>query len=434
LDPWVSALIGFAGLLFLIGLGWPIAFAMLVTGALGSLSVLGWRATLATIGQTVSMTAVSYDLSVVPMFILMGALIVRSGEAMRLYQSCYRFLGHLRGGLAMATIAACAGFSALCGSSLATAAAMGRVSMPEMRRYGYADSLAAGSIAAGGTLGILIPPSVLMVLYGIQTGTDIGKLFIAGIVPGILGATLYIITVGIVTAFRPQDGPPGERFAWREKWRGLRGIVPTVGLFALVIGGIYGGWFTPTEAAGVGAFGALLIALLSGNLRLGTLLESLLETARVTANLFFMLIGAFVFSNFLNVTGLPNVLRDLVLAWGVSPLGVILVITAIYVVLGTFMEELSMVLLTIPIFFPVVTSLGYDPIWFGIYVVFITQLGMISPPVGINLFVIKSLFRDIPMRTVFYGVMPFVAMDLFRLALLIAFPALALFLPRLAAD
>jgi C4-dicarboxylate transporter, DctM subunit len=432
LDPWISALAGFACLLFLIGLGWPIAFAMLVTGALGSLSVLGWRATLATIGQTVSMTAVSYDLSVVPMFILMGALIVRSGEAMRLYRSCYRFLGALRGGLAMATIAGCAGFSALCGSSLATAAAMGRVAMPEMRRYGYADSRAAGAIAAGGTLGILIPPSVLMVLYGIQTGTDIGKLFIAGVIPGILGAALYIVTVGIVTAFRPQDGPPGERFAWSEKWRGLIGILPTVALVTLVIGGIYGGWFTPTEAAGVGAFGAFVIALLSGNLSLATMMESLLETARVTANLFFMLIGAFVFSNFLNVTGLPNVLRDVVLAWGVSALGVILVITAIYVILGTFMEELSMVLLTVPIFFPVVTALGYDPVWFGIYVVFITQLGMISPPVGINLFVIKSMFRDIPIGTVFAGVMPFVAMDLVRLALLIAFPGLALFLPRLA--
>jgi C4-dicarboxylate transporter DctM subunit len=433
LDPWISALVGFAGLLFLIGLGWPIAFAMLVTGALGSLHVLGWRATLSTIGQTVSMTAVSYDLSVVPMFILMGALIVRSGEAMRLYRSCYRFLGHFRGGLAMATIAACAGFSALCGSSLATAAAMGRVSMPEMRRYGYADSLAAGAIAAGGTLGILIPPSVLMVLYGIQTGTDIGQLFIAGIVPGLMGTVLYIVTIAIVTTFRPEAGPRGEPASWGERWRGLKGVLPTVLLFAVVIGGIYGGWFTPTEAAGIGAFGALLIALASRNLNGKALLDSLLETARVTANLFFMLIGAFVFSNFLNVTGLPNVLRDLVLAWGVSPLGVILVITAIYVILGTFMEELSMVLLTVPIFFPVVTSLGYDPVWFGIYVVFITQLGMISPPVGINLFVIKSLFRDIPMRTVFVGVMPFVAMDLVRLALLIAFPVTALFLPRLAA-
>jgi C4-dicarboxylate transporter, DctM subunit len=432
LDPWLTALVGFAALLALIALGWPIAFAMLVTGGLGSLGVLGWRATVATMGQTVSMTAMSYELSVVPMFILMGAFIVRSGEAMRLYRSCYALLGHFRGGLAMATIAACAGFSALCGSSLATAAAMARVSMPEMRRYGYADSLATGTIAAGGTLGILIPPSVLMVLYGIQTGTDIGKLFIAGVLPGMMGAALYVFTIAIVTWFRPEQGPPGERASWGERGRRLIGIAPTVLLFTVVIGGIYGGMFTPTEAAGIGAFGALLIALANRALSPGSLLEGLIETARVTANLFFMLIGAFVFSNFLNVTGLPNVLRDLVLDWGVSPIGVILVITAIYVLLGTFMEELSMVLLTVPIFFPVVTSLGWDPIWFGIYIVFVTQLGMISPPVGINLFVIKGLFREVPIGTVFIGVMPFVAMDLVRLGLLIAFPGIALLLPLLA--
>ena len=433
MEPWITALLGFAGLLVLIGLGWPIAFAMLVAGALGSWSILGLPATLATIGQTVSMTAVSYELSVVPMFILMGALIMRSGEAARLYESCYRFFGHRRGGLAMATIAACAAFAALCGSSLATAAAMARVSMPEMRRYGYADTLAAGSIAAGGTLGILIPPSTIMVIYGIQTGTDIGQLFIAGILPGLVGTVLYILAVAGVVALRPQEGPPGERFGWRERWLGLQGTVPTVILFTVVIGGIYGGWFTPTEAAGIGAFGALVIALAGRNLDRGSFVESLFETARITANLFFMLIGAIVFSNFLNVTGLPNVLRDLVIGWGVSALGIILAITLIYVVLGTFMEELSMILLTVPIFFPIVVSLGYDPVWFGIYVVFITQLAMISPPVGINLFVIKSMFRDIPMQTVFRGVMPFVMVDILRLALLIAVPSLALVLPRMAA-
>jgi len=433
-EPWIIALAGFAAFLLLLAAGWPIAVSMIVTGALGSVTVLGWRATLSTVGQTVSMTAMSYELSVVPMFILMGALIVRSGEAMRLYASCYRFFGHMRGGLAMATIAACAGFAALCGSSLATAAAMGRVSLPEMRRYGYADSLIAGSIAAGGTLGILIPPSVLMVLYGIQTGTDIGKLFIAGIVPGLMGAALYMVTIGIVCTVRPEMGPRGERASWRERWEGLRGVTPTLCLFLVVIGGIYGGFFTPTEAAGIGAFGALVIALVSRTLSTSVLLDALLETAKVTANLFFLLIGAFVYSNFLNITGLPNVLRDVVTGWGLSPIGLIAIITVIYVVLGTFMEELSMVLLTVPIFYPVVVTLGYDPIWFGIYVVFITQLGMISPPVGINLFVIKGLFRDVPMRTLFVGVTPFIVTDLVRLILLIAFPAIALLLPSLAAN
>ncbi|WP_207481257.1 TRAP transporter large permease [Arenibaculum pallidiluteum] len=433
MEPWSIAALGFAALLVLIAIGWPIGISMIITGGVGTIVALGWRAAFSTVGQTVSMTPVSYELSVVPMFILMGELIVRSGEAGRLYGSCYRFLGHLRGGLAMATIAACAGFAALSGSSIATAAAMGRVAMPEMRRYRYADDLASGAIAAGGTLGILIPPSVLMVLYGIQTGTDIGQLFIAGIVPGVLGAVLYIVTIAIVCALRPEAGPRGERSSWAERRSALREIYKTLILFLVVIGGIYGGIFTATEAAGIGAFGALVIALVNRSLSVRTLVEAVTETAKVTANLFFVLIGAIVFSNFLNVTGLTNVLSGLVTGWGLPGIGVIALITVIYVVLGTFMEELSMVLLTVPVFFPIVTSFGYDPVWFGIYVVFITQLGMISPPVGINLFVIKGLFRDIPGRTIFRGVMPFIAMDMVRLAILIAFPATALFLPRLAA-
>lgn len=434
MEPWTIAAIGFAALLVLIALGWPIGISMIMTGGVGTIAALGWRAAFSTVGQTVSMTPVSYELSVVPMFILMGELIVRSGEASRLYGACYRFLGHLRGGLAMATVAACAGFAALSGSSIATAAAMGKVSMPEMRRYGYSDGLAAGTIAAGGTLGILIPPSVLMVLYGIQTGTDIGQLFIAGIVPGIMGAVLYILTIGILCTIRPEAGPPGERSSWAERWNGFREVAKTLGLFLVVIGGIYGGVFTPTEAAGIGAFGALVIAVLNRALSRRVFVEAVTETAKVTANLFFVLIGAIVFSNFLNITGLTSALNDLIQGLGLSGIGVIAVITVIYVLLGTFMEELSMVLLTVPVFFPIVTSFGYDPVWFGIYVVFITQLGMISPPVGINLFVIKSMFRDIPGRTIFAGVLPFIAMDMVRLAILIGFPATALFLPRLAAS
>ena len=433
MEPWITAILGFLGLFALIGLGWPIAFAMLVTGALGSWSILGLRATLATLGQTVSVTAASYELSVVPMFILMGALVTRSGASESLYLACYRFLGHRRGGLAMATIAACGGFAAVCGSSIATAATMARVAMPQMRRFGYDDGLASGAIAAGGTLGILIPPSVILVIYGIQTGTDIGQLFIAGILPGLIGILLYIVAVAIVTAARPGLGPPGERSTARERIASLAGTAPILGLFLLVILGIYFGAFTPTEAAGVGAFGALVHALASRQLTLAGFVESLFETARTTANLFFILIGAIVFSNFMNVTGLPNLLRDLVTGWGLSAVGVITLIALIYILLGCFMESLSMVLLTVPIFFPVVTALGFEPIWFGIFVVFVTELSLITPPVGLNLFVIKGVVGDIGIRTVYAGIVPFVMADLVRLALLVAVPAMALFLPRLAA-
>ena len=433
MEPWLTALLGFAGLLFLIGLGWPIAFAMLITGALGSWSVLGWRATVATLGQTVSMTAVSYELSVVPMFILMGALVARSGASEALYLACYRFLGPLRGGLAMATVVACGGFAAVCGSSIATAAAMARVAMPSMRRFGYDDGLASGAIAAGGTLGILIPPSVIMVIYGIQTGTDIGHLFIAGIIPGLIGILFYVAAIAAVAGLRPRLGPPGERSAARDKWLSLLGTAPILALFLLVIFGIYLGWFTPTEAAGVGAFGALAHALAARRLPWRAFLDALLETARTTANLFFILIGAIVFSNFMNLTGLPELMRRLVTAWGWPPLGVIALITLIYLVLGCFVESLSMVLLTVPIFFPVVTALGFDPIWFGIYVVFMTELSLITPPVGLNLFVIKGVVGDIGLSTVYRGILPFIVADLFRLALLIFAPAIALYLPRLAA-
>ena len=361
----------------------------------------------------------------------MGALITRSGAAAALYEGCYRFLGARRGGLAMATIAACGGFSAVCGSSIATAATMARVAMPEMRRFGYADSLAAGAVAAGGTLGILIPPSVILVVYGIQTGTDIGSLFIAGVVPGLLGILLYIAAIAVVTRIDPSLGPPGDRFPWRARLAGLVGTGPILALFLLVILGIYFGWFTPTEAAGIGAAGAFAIAILSRRLTVRSFVDSLFETARTTANLFFVLIGAIVFSNFMNVTGLPRLLTDLVTGWELTPLSVILLVALVYVVLGCFMESLSMVLLTVPVFFPVAVALGYDPIWFGIFVVVVTELSLVTPPVGLNLFVIKSVIREISIGTIYRGVVPFIAADIARLALLIAVPALALFLPGL---
>lgn len=428
---WVSGL-GFLAVFLLMMLGMPIAFAMLVVGAAGIWYLLGEGTAYGLLGQMPFNTTMSYELSVVPMFILMGALISRAGMSQDLYRLCHGFLGHRRGGLAMATVMACGGFSAVCGSSIATAATMGKVAMPEMRRYGYADGLAAASVAAGGTLGILIPPSVILVLYGIATGTDIGSLFIAGIVPGIVAIGLYIAAVWVVARVNPSAAPAAPRVPWGERLRAAGSVGPIVLLFLLIIGGLYFGIFTPTEAAGVGAGGALLFALWRGSLTPGGFLDSLMETVRTTASLFLVLIGALVFSNFVNLAGLPNALSGLIADMGLSPLGVILAILLIYLILGMFMESLSMILLTVPIFFPVITAQGFDPVWFGIFAVMVTELSLITPPVGLNLFVIRGVIRDVSIGTIYRGIAPFVAADVVRLGLLIAFPAMALYLPALA--
>jgi tripartite ATP-independent transporter DctM subunit len=348
-----------------------------------------------------------------------------------LYRAAYAFIGHWRGGLAMSTIAACAGFGAICGSSIATAATMARVAMPEMRRFGYRDSFAAGAIAAGGTLGILIPPSIIMVIYGIMTGTSIGALFAAGFLPGLLALALYLLAAGVVTARNPELGPPGERSPWAERLLALRGVWAVLLLFLLVIGGMYGGWFTPTEGAGVGAFGGFLFAWARRTLTWRILWEVLVESALTTAMLFTILIGASIFSSFVNFTTMPGDLQAFVSRFEIEPIMVIIVICVIYVVLGTAMEELSMMLLTVPIFFPLIQGLGYDPVWFGILIVCVIEIGMISPPVGMNVFVLSSVLPDVPTNLIWRGVTPFIFADLIRLAILIAFPVITLFLPQL---
>jgi len=427
------ALIGFAALLLLVFLRMPIAFAMGLVGFVGFAALVNWNWLAATsmASQRLISTAQDYGLSVVPLFILMGNLVSRAGLSSELYTASNAFLGHRRGGLSMATIVACGGFSAICGSSLATAATMSHVAMPPMRKYGYSDSLATASIAAGGTLGILIPPSVILVIYGLLTETSIRELFAAGFIPGLIGILFYLGAVRFVVWRNPSAGPRGERSDWPQRLQALKGVWGTLLLFVVVMGGIYGGVFTPTEAAGIGAGGAFIIALARRALTWRGLFEVLADSARTTAMLFSVLIGALIFSNFVNRAGLPDALRDLVTGMDVAPFVVILLILLVYIVLGCVFESLSMLLLTVPIFFPLVQGLGFDLVWFGIIVVVVTEISLITPPVGLNVFVLAGMLPDVKTGTVFRGVTPFWCADILRLALLVAIPALSLFLPQL---
>jgi C4-dicarboxylate transporter DctM subunit len=426
-----EALIGLAAMLALSFLRVPIAIAMGLVGFLGSWWMRGLGPSMASTTTVVYETGFEYVLSVVPLFILMGNFVTRAGMSKELYRAAYTFVGHLRGGLAMATVLACAGFGAICGSSIATAATMTKVAYPSMQGHRYTDELAVGSIAAGGTLGILLPPSTIMVLYGIMTETSIGKLFAAGFLPGLVAVVLLCIAVQYICWRDPKAGPPAERASWRERLKALRQVWAVAALFAFAIGGIYGGVFTATEGAGVGAFGAFVFALARRTLNLRTLLDILVDSARTTAMLFVILVGALVFSNFVNYTSLPGDLRNLVSTHNLSPIAVMVAICAIYVLLGTAMEELSMILLTVPVFFPLVTSLGFDPVWFGIIIVVVVQIGLISPPVGMNMFVVKSMLPGISTPTIFRGVTPFVFATVVLLALLVAFPSISLTLPKL---
>ena len=423
------ALVGLAVLLVLSFARVPIAFSMILVGFGGMVQVIGSRGAMANVGQTAFDAAVNYELSVVPLFILMGNFVTRARLSEELYTASNAFLGHRRGGLAMATVVACGGFSAICGSSLATAATMAKVAMPSMRKYGYSDALATGSIAAGGTLGILIPPSVVLVIYGILTQSSIGKLFAAGIIPGIIAVIFYLLAVRGTIWFNPSSGPAGRRYSRVERRAALSKIWGVVLLFAIVMGGIYGGIFTPTEAAGIGAFGAFLFALARKALTWRIFYEVLLESAATTAMLFTVLIGALVFANFINLTDLPQALLDIASMFRETPWLVILAILVIYVLLGCVFESLSMILLTVPIFFPLIVELGYDPIWFGIVVVVITEISLITPPVGLNVFVLRGVLPDVKTGTIFRGVTPFWIADLFRMALIVGIPALSLWLP-----
>ncbi len=423
------AIIGFIGLFVLMLLRVPVGMAMGLIGVSGFAYLVNGEAALKIIGHTSMRTVTDYTFGVIPMFLLMGAFVSNSGMSRELFKAANSFLGHLRGGLGIATIAACGGFASISGSSVATAATFSTVAYPEMRRFGYPQSFATGVIAAGGTLGAMLPPSTVLAVYGIITEQDIGRLFMAGVLPGLLAATMYIVTIILIGVARPGFLKAGERASWTERLEGLRNVWATLLLFGFVIGGLYGGLFTPTEAGGMGAGGALIIGVLRGRLTRVEIRRSLLQATRTAAAVLTVLIGALLFGYFLTITQTPQKVTEFLTGLGIGRYGVLALIMLMYLVLGCLMDALAMVILTVPIIFPVVTHLGFDPIWFGIIIVMTVELGLIHPPVGMIVFVIKSVVHEVSFATIFRGVIPFIVTDIIRLVILISFPIIALWLP-----
>ena len=430
----LAAGLGFFALLLLMGLRCPVGLALLLTGAGGYIALLGWVPFLAYIKSTPYYLFSNYTLSVIPLFVLMGALAERGGLSRSLFAAMNASVGHIRGGVAIATIGACTLFGAICGSSVATTAAMGRAALPELRRFGYADRLSTGTLAVGGTLGILIPPSVILVVYAITTEQNIAKLFMAALVPGLIAACFYTVVIGLLVRFQPQLAPPGARTDAGVRRRALLRIWPILLIATLVVGGIYGGVFTPTESAAVGSAATLALGLVQGELTWRRVGEALLQTAETSAMIFLVLLGAEVFNAFLAFTQLPTLAAEWVAGTGLPPYGIMVALLVFYVILGGVMDELAMILLTLPVFFPIVMALdfGLDPestaIWFGILVLVIVGIGLVAPPIGLNVFVINTIARDVKLTTTYRGVLPFIASDIVRLALLIAFPSLTLWL------
>ena len=432
MSPFTIGIIGIFVLIFLIFARMQIGISMGLVGFVGFACIVGWEPALGLLRNVPYTTFASNDLSVIPLFILMGSFAFASGMSEDLYRTVHKLLGHLRGGLAMATVAACACFAAISGSSLATAATLGKVAMPEMKKYKYDPSLATGSIAAGGSIGILIPPSVILIIYGIITEQSIGKLFLAGFIPGILEAVFYILTIVILTKRRPELGPPGPRTTFNDKLFALLKTWEVMVLFIVVIGGIYLGVFTPIEAAGVGAFGTFIFSITRGKMSWQTLKSSLLSTANTTGMLFLIVLGAMILGYFFSVSRLPFELASWVGGWPVNRYVVLLMILAVVGVLGCIMDSMAIVLLTIPVFYPMIEQLGFDPIWFGILVVRVTEMGLITPPVGLNVYIIQGITGE-SMGTIFKGVIPFIVADVCEIILLILVPQLSLFLPGLMA-
>ncbi|MEJ2121301.1 MAG: TRAP transporter large permease [Alphaproteobacteria bacterium] len=496
MENYVIAALALGAMFLALAVGMPIGFSMGLAGTLGVVAIIGFEPGMALLGQTAYEEVITQSLSVVPLFVLMGFFATQSGLSAGLYRACNTWIGHRRGGLALATIGACGAFAAICGSSLATAATMSQVALPEMRRYNYDMRLATGSIAAGGTIGILIPPSVILVLYGILTESNIGELFIAGIVPGILTVIFFMATISIITNRNPELGPQGERATTREKIEALRDVWGTLLLFLLVIGGIYTGAFSPTEAASIGAAGAFnlsaisfagtatgtpkrvlpfavwllvgsatliavavvwnliagheptewpewlrwviviplgasqLLMLVIGRYMSKDVGSALLETAKTTGMIFMILIGAIIVNKFLLISGLAEVLGSWVDGLDMSRMAIMVIILLIYLVLGCALDALAMILLTIPIFFPIVQRLEFDPIWFGVIIVMVVELGLITPPIGMNVFVIKGLAPSVPLGRIYRGVTPFVIAEILLIILLVIFPQIATWLPR----
>lgn len=427
----ITAGIGFLFAFVLIFFRIPIALSLALTGVLGFAVAAGWPQAFVMLAHSARDSSMSYGLSVLPLFVLMGNLVAGAGISQELYRAANAFLGHRRGGLAVATIVSCGGFAAVCGSSVATAVTMGKVSLPSMRKLGYSDQLSTATIAAGATLGILIPPSVIMVIYGIITESHIGKLYAAGFIPGLLGVLLYIGAVRWVVWRNPNAAPPAQKAPLSEKLASIKDVWAVTLLFVVVLGGIYAGVFTATEAAGIGASGAFVLSLVRGRLTFAKLKEIFFDTAQTSTIMFALLMGATVFGEFLNYTGAHEALLTLVRDMGLSPALVIFVIIVIYVIMGCLMESLSMILLTVPLFFPIVVGLGFDPIWFGILLVVLVEIGLITPPIGVNLFVLRSVAPEVSMSTIIRGIIPFIVVDVFRIAIIAIFPIVSLFLPNL---
>lgn len=423
------AVLGFVALFALMLMRVPIGMAMGLVGVTGFGMIVGAGPALKLVGQTSMRTVTDYTFGVIPMFLLMGAFVTTSGMSRELFRAAHSLVGHLRGGLGVATIVACTGFAAISGSSVATAATFSTVAYPEMRRHNYPQAFAAGVIAAGGTLGAMLPPSMVLAVYGVITEQDIGKLFVAGILPGLLAMLMYIMTIALIGWLRPGFLPSAPRATWRERLDALKDVWAPLALFVFVIGGLYGGLFTPTEAGGMGAGGAFVIGVLRRRLKREEILSSLLQATRTAAAVFTILIGALLFGYFLAVTQTPQKITTFLTGLGIGNYGVLALIMLMYLLLGCVMDAMAMVILTVPIVFPVIKALGFDPIWFGIIVVMTVELGLISPPVGMIIFVVKSVIKDASFATIFYGVLPFIVTDLVRLVILILFPIIALYLP-----
>jgi tripartite ATP-independent transporter DctM subunit len=431
MSPEATGVIGIVVLLLLFMLKMPVAFTMAFVGFVGFAYLNGIESALTLLAQDIFETLSSYPLSVIPMFILMGSFAYASGISQRLYRTCYTWLGQYRGGLTVATVMACSGFAAICGSTAATAATMGSIALPEMKKYNYDDKLATGTVASAGTLGILIPPSTVLIIYGILTEESIGKLFIAGIVPGAVLTLFFVITVILLCLRHPELAPAGPKTTLREKIVSLGGIIEAILLFLLTIGGLFLGWFSPTQAGAVGACGAFLIGVFRKKLRLKRTLEALKDGLRTSCMVLYIITGAAVFGHFLAISNLPFVLADWVGNLPIPPMAIMGVMVLIYFVGGFFMDSMALIVVTIPIFFPIVTKFSFDPIWFGVIVVMVGEMGVITPPVGVNVFVIKGIAPQVPLRVIYRGIIPFLGAIICLTALLLIFPQIATFFPNL---
>ena len=431
MSPTIIGLIGIIALSVLIFSRLPIGFVMAILGVTGFASIVNWDAALNLLAKDVFSTFNSYSLTVVPLFVLMGQLAFHSGLSSRLYDAAYKFIGHLPGGLAIATVGACSLFAAICGSTNATAATMGATALPEMKRYNYKPELATGVVASGGSLGILIPPSVIFILYGIMTEQSIGKLFIAGVLPGILLSILFAITILIWATLRPEIGPPGPRASWKERVVSLAGTVETLLLFMGVMGGMFAGIFTPTEGGAIGAAGTLLFAFMRRSISWKGFVRALNETTRISCMIMVIVAGATVFGHFLAISRIPYDIAGWITGLHLPPAIVMLLIVLVYLVGGCFVDALALIMLTVPIFYPVVIGLGFDPVLFGVIIVLVTQMGVITPPVGANVYVVSGVARDVPLEVIFKGCVPFLLALIVETLLLVFFPQLALWLPAL---